>query len=93
MIDVQHISRGFGKLVALKDVSFSVRPGEILGLVGPNGAGKTTPLEIVGGLLPAQSGSVVLGDAPEAEIKVRLAGTEVTGPSNAFVTKFGRMKA
>jgi len=66
VIDVRHISRRFGSLVALKDVSFSVQPGEILGLVGPNGAGKTTLLEVVSGLLPAQSGTVIWRDAPLA---------------------------
>jgi ABC-2 type transport system ATP-binding protein len=64
VIDVRHISRRFGKLVALKDVSFSVQPGEILGLVGPNGAGKTTLLEIVSGLQPAESGAVLYRDTP-----------------------------
>ena len=57
-MDVRHISRRFGNLVALKDVGFSARPGEILGLVGPNGAGKTTLLEILSGLLSADSGTV-----------------------------------
>lgn len=66
MIDVRHISRRFGRLVALKDVSFSVRPGEILGLVGPNGAGKTTLLEVVSGLLPAEAGTVTWRNAPLA---------------------------
>jgi ABC-type multidrug transport system ATPase subunit len=64
VIDVRHISRHFGKLVALKDVNFSVQPGEILGLVGPNGAGKTTLLEIVSGLRPAESGRVLYRDTP-----------------------------
>jgi len=69
VIDVRHISRRFGRLVALNDVSFSVRPGEILGLVGPNGAGKTTLLEVVSGLLPAESGTVIWRDAPLAPVE------------------------
>jgi len=60
-MDVRHISRRFGNLVALKDVGFSARPGEILGLVGPNGAGKTTLLDILSGLLSADSGTVSWG--------------------------------
>ena len=60
-MDVRHISRRFGNLVALKDVGFSARPGEILGLVGPNGAGKTTLLEILSGLLSVDSGTVSWG--------------------------------
>jgi ABC-2 type transport system ATP-binding protein len=58
VISVRNISHHFGSLVALKDVNFSARPGEILGLVGPNGAGKTTLLDIVSGLLPAKRGTV-----------------------------------
>jgi ABC-2 type transport system ATP-binding protein len=60
-MDVRHISRRFGNLVALKDVGFSARPGEIVGLVGPNGAGKTTLLEILSGLLSPDSGTVSWG--------------------------------
>jgi ABC-2 type transport system ATP-binding protein len=62
VIDVRHISRRFGGIAALRDVSFSAQPGEILGLVGPNGAGKTTLLEILSGLLPADRGTVSCGD-------------------------------
>ena len=65
-MDVRHISRRFGTIAALKDVSFSARQGEILGLVGPNGAGKTTLLEILSGLLPADSGTVSWGNTPLA---------------------------
>ena len=64
MLEVQHISRRFGNVAALRDVSFSVRRGEVLGLVGPNGAGKTTLLEILSGLLPAEAGSPFLGYRP-----------------------------
>jgi len=58
VIYARQISRRFGNVAALRDVSFAVRRGEILGLVGPNGAGKTTLLEILSGLLAADSGSV-----------------------------------
>jgi ABC-2 type transport system ATP-binding protein len=63
VIDVRNISRRFGGIAALRDVSFSAKQGEIVGLVGPNGAGKTTLLEILSGLLPADSGAVCWGDA------------------------------
>ena len=63
MLKAQNISRRFGAMFALQDVSFTVRSGEILGLIGPNGAGKTTLLEILSGMLPADSGSVLWGES------------------------------
>ena len=50
----------FGGLVAVNDVSFQVRAGEILGLIGPNGAGKSTTFNLVTGVLPATRGEVAL---------------------------------
>ncbi len=52
-----HISKQYGKTLALADVSFAVEPGEIVGLVGPNGAGKTTAMQIAAGFLLASSGT------------------------------------
>lgn len=54
------LSKFFGFTEALNDVSFSLRPGEIVGLVGPNGAGKTTLMECIQGLLPWEAGSITL---------------------------------
>ncbi|HET7437172.1 MAG TPA: ABC transporter ATP-binding protein [Thermoanaerobaculia bacterium] len=59
-IDVVHLTKQYGSLVAVNDFSFSVRPGEILGLVGPNGAGKTTTLRALGGIHPPTSGAVTI---------------------------------
>jgi ABC-2 type transport system ATP-binding protein len=58
MFSVVGITKQFGRSHILSDVSFSVIPGEILGLIGPNGAGKTTLLECIAGLLSFQSGTV-----------------------------------
>ncbi|HEY3990213.1 MAG TPA: ABC transporter ATP-binding protein [Acidobacteriaceae bacterium] len=56
------VSKYFGKTRAIEDVSFTVEPGEILGLVGPNGAGKTTALQIAAGfLLPTSGGGLLMG--------------------------------
>jgi ABC-type multidrug transport system ATPase subunit len=58
LLSVQGITKLFNKRRALDDVSFSVRPGEVLGLIGPNGSGKTTLFECLAGLLPANGGTV-----------------------------------
>jgi len=60
VLDVRAARKEFGGLVAVNDVSFQVRAGEILGLIGPNGAGKSTTFNLVTGVLPATRGEVVL---------------------------------
>ena len=60
MITVERVRRSFGDLVAVDDVSFEVRDGEILGLLGPNGAGKTTTLSMISGVLKPESGRVLV---------------------------------
>ena len=58
VLEVSHLCKSFAGLKALDDVSFTVRTGDILGLIGPNGSGKTTLINVVTGLLPATSGTV-----------------------------------
>jgi ABC-2 type transport system ATP-binding protein len=57
LIEVDHLTKSYGKNVAVNDISFNVGKGEILGFLGPNGAGKTTTMRILTGYLPATSGS------------------------------------
>jgi lipopolysaccharide export system ATP-binding protein len=57
-----HLSKSYRRRKVVRDVSFEVRPGEIVGLLGPNGAGKTTSFNIVAGLLVPDGGAVTLGD-------------------------------
>ena len=60
MIEVRDLRKTYGETEAVKGISFSVQPGEILGLVGPNGAGKTTTLRCISGILPPTAGRVVI---------------------------------
>jgi ABC-2 type transport system ATP-binding protein len=58
LLELDHLSRRYGDVVALEDVSFSVAAGEMVGFVGPNGAGKTTAMRIVLGVLEPDAGEV-----------------------------------
>lgn len=58
MIKVRHLTKKYGSITALDDVSFSVKKGEIVGFLGPNGAGKSTAMNIITGYLSSTSGSV-----------------------------------
>ena len=60
MIDVRHLCKSYGDLVAVRDVSFLARDGEITGLLGPNGAGKTTTLRMLYTLLTPDAGEVLV---------------------------------
>jgi ABC-2 type transport system ATP-binding protein len=57
VLRISGVSKSYGSLLALDGVSFSIRPGEVLGLIGPNGAGKTTLFECLAGVLPPGSGT------------------------------------
>jgi len=65
VIEVSHLRKAYGAMVAVEDVSFDVLPGEIFGLIGPNGAGKTTTMECAEGVRRADAGRIaVLGLDP-----------------------------
>jgi ABC-2 type transport system ATP-binding protein len=61
LVEVERLSKSFGRVRALRDVSFTVDEGEILGFLGPNGAGKTTTIRILLGLLHADGGTAKIG--------------------------------
>ena len=60
MIEVQHLTKRYGRFTAVNDVSFRVERGEILGFLGPNGAGKTTTMRILTGYIPATEGKAIV---------------------------------
>ncbi|MFZ0517395.1 MAG: ABC transporter ATP-binding protein [Acidobacteriaceae bacterium] len=63
MLELQNLSRSYRGIPAIKDVSFSVAPGEIVGFLGPNGAGKSTTVKIITGLLRPNDGRVLFQGA------------------------------
>lgn len=73
MIEVEHLSKTYGSTAAIRDITFSVEKGEILGFLGPNGAGKTTTMRILTGYLPATSGTARIAgfDVHEDSMSVR----------------------
>lgn len=77
MIEVEHISKNFGTVPAVRDISFRVNSGEILGFLGPNGAGKTTTMRVLTGFYPPSSGVA------------RVAGLDVLENSMAVRRKIG----
>jgi ABC-2 type transport system ATP-binding protein len=60
VIEVQHLTKRYGRFTAVDDVSFRVEPGEILGFLGPNGAGKSTTMRILTGYMPATEGKAIV---------------------------------
>jgi ABC-2 type transport system ATP-binding protein len=73
MIEVRNLTKRYGDLIAVKDVSFTAQKGEIVGFLGPNGAGKTTTMRIITGFIPPTSGTVEVDgfDILEASHDVR----------------------
>mgnify|MGYP003455506664 CR=1 FL=1 len=59
LLEVRHVTRRFAGLIAVGDVSFTLAPGEILGLIGPNGAGKTTLINLISGTIAPSEGAVL----------------------------------
>ena len=72
MLTVKRISSFYGAVQAVRDVSFTVEAGEILGLMGRNGAGKTSVLKTIMGLLPVRSGSIRVGGEEIAGLSAHL---------------------
>ena len=73
MIEVQNVTKRYGSITAVQDVSFRVESGQILGFLGPNGAGKTTTMRILTGCLPPTEGKAIVAgcDISEAPIEAK----------------------
>ncbi len=98
-VEVDHVSKAFGKNQAVKDVSFKVHPGEIFGLLGPNGAGKTTTIRMLLDIFKPDSGEVAVLGGPITEEKKNRIGymPEERGlyqdiPLERCLVYFGRLK-
>ncbi|MRR15988.1 MAG: ABC transporter ATP-binding protein [Deltaproteobacteria bacterium] len=77
MLEIATVSKNFGGLAAVSDVSFSVAEGEVVGLIGPNGAGKTTMLNLICGIYKPDHGVI------------RFNGTDITGLPSHKICKLG----
>jgi ABC-2 type transport system ATP-binding protein len=60
MLELRHVTRRYGSLIAVRHLDFVVRPGEVLGYLGPNGSGKSTTVKMIVGLLPPTTGMILL---------------------------------
>ena len=74
-IEVKNLDRYFGPIHAVRDISFSIRPGEVLGFLGPNGAGKSTTMKMITGFLEPSGGTVMVNghNVVDEPIKVKKA--------------------
>jgi len=90
MIEASFLSKNYGKIKALTDVSFSCRKGEIFGLIGHNGAGKTTLIKILSGLITPTSGSLLINgiDVISNPMKVRSSIGYLPEESRLYETMF-----
>jgi ABC-2 type transport system ATP-binding protein len=88
--EVVHVSKRYGRRLAVDDVTLSVDAGEILGIIGPNGAGKTTLLRVMAGLLRPTAGEIHMNVADELD-SLRYFGGERTLPPNASARRWGRL--
>ncbi len=89
ILDVRGVTKRFGGLIAVGDVTFSIAEGEILGLIGPNGAGKTTLFNVVDGVYKPEQGNIIFagqditGSPPDKVVHLGIARThQIVKPLN-----------
>ena len=77
MIETQGLSKYYGEFIAVEDLSFSIKEGEVVAFLGPNGAGKSTTMKMLTGYLAPSAGSA------------RICGMEVAGNRDAVANRIG----
>ncbi len=92
LIECRNLVKRYGEKIAVKDITFDVRPGEIFGFLGPNGAGKTTTIKIIVGLLRPTSGSVKVAgyDVQLQPLQAKAASGYVPDTPNLYAKLTGR---
>lgn len=90
-LSVEHVSKHFGGVYALRDVSLHCESGEIVGLIGPNGAGKTTLLNVISAALPADEGAILLDDKKLVDDGPRSRALMGIGRTFQNIRLFGRL--
>ena len=88
MIEIDHLTKQFGPIIAVEDVSFNVARGEVVGFLGPNGAGKSTTMRMIVGLDRPSKGSVTVNGRAYTEMRSPL--TEVGVLLDAKAVHTGR---
>jgi ABC-2 type transport system ATP-binding protein len=81
VIDIHHLTKRYGRKLAVHDISFTVSPGRVTGFLGPNGAGKSSTLRVLLGLDAADSGSALIGGLPYPALRnpLRTVGSMLEG--------------
>ena len=92
MLEVTRLSKSFGGLLALADLSFSIAEGEVVGLNGPNGSGKSTVFNVITGMFPPTSGQIIFRDEdithmPAREVTSRGVGSDLHPAASAIAEK------
>jgi iron complex transport system ATP-binding protein len=88
MLSVQHVSGGYSAETILNDISFEVERGELFGILGPNGSGKTTLLKMISGILPIQSGKILIDGKNLGELTAKQLAQSVAVLSQHFSESF-----
>ena len=94
MLEVNGLHKRYGTLVAVEEVTFTARPGEMVGLLGPHGAGKTTTVSMIAGLLKPDrgevriAGGVVRGETDPVKLRIGLVPQEIALHDDPLLVRY-----